>query len=210
MSALHDTRRERFCHEYVKDRDARSAAIRAGYKAGTGIGATASRLLGDAAVRARIAALQEPVAAAARVGAVADPASGPASGPAPPAAPPPEPAPEPGAGWVVAELVKIARADPRRFFHGDGTPRKVHELGDDEAAALSAFESSGAAGKVIDRLKVLELLGRHFGLWPQKAPADVNLFEGMSLDDVRRVRDRIGRLLGGAGVDLPGSEPSHH
>jgi hypothetical protein len=204
MKAVPDTRRERFCHEYVKDRDARSAAIRAGYKAGTGIGATASRLLGDAVVRARIAALQEPVATAARVGAVVDPASG----PAPPATP--VPAPEPGAGWVVAELVKIARADPRKFFQADGTPKKVHELGDDEAAALLVFESSGAAGKVIDRLKVLELLGRHFGLWPQKAPSDINLFEGMSLDDVRRVRDRIGRLLGGAGMDLPGSEPSHH
>lgn len=198
MNALHDTRRERFCHEYVKDRDARSAAIRAGYKAGTGIGATASRLLGDAAVRARIAALQEPVVATEPIGAVVDPARG------------PEPAPEPGAGWVVAELVKIARADPRRFFHADGTPRKVHELADDEAAALSAFESSGAAGKVIDRLKVLELLGRHFGLWPQKAAQDVNLFEGMSLDDVRRVRDRIGKLLGGAGVDLPGGGPPRH
>jgi hypothetical protein len=101
--------------------------------------------------------------------------------------------------------------DPRKFFHADGTPKKVHELGDDEAAALSGFEATGEAGKVVDRLKVLELLGRHFGLWVQKPPPpppqDVNLFEGMSLDDVRRVRDKVGRLLGGAGVDLPGSAP---
>jgi hypothetical protein len=109
----------------------------------------------------------------------------------------------------VAELVKIARADPRKFFHPDGTPRKVHELGDEEAAALSGFEPSGAAGKVVDRLKVLELLGRHFGLWPQKPAAapDTNLFEGMSTDDVRRVRDKVRRLLAGSGVDPAGSRP---
>ncbi|WP_428659336.1 hypothetical protein [Reyranella sp.] len=64
------------------------------------------------------------------------------------------------------------------------------------------------AGKGGDRLKLLELLGRHFGLWPQKPAApDTNLFEGMSLDDVRRVRDTVGRLLAGAGVDLAGSGP---
>jgi len=109
--------------------------------------------------------------------------------------------------WVVALLVKIARADPRKFFHADGAPKKVHQLGDEEAAALSGFEVTGEAGKVVDRLKVLELLGRHFGLWQQK-PAlahDVNLFEGMSLDDFRRVCDRVGQLLRGAGMDLPGS-----
>ena len=90
-----------------------------------------------------------------------------------------------------------------------GRALKVHELGDEEATALSGFEPSGEAGKVVDRLKVLELLGRHFGLWPRKPapPQDVNLFEGMSLDEIRRVRDRDGQLLGGAGVDLPGSAP---
>src|SRR4051812_19655767 len=93
------------------------------------------------------------------------------------------------ADWVLAELVKIARANPRKFFHADGVAKKVHELGDDEAAALSAFDASGEAEKVIDRLKVLELLGRHFGLWTQKPAEEVNLFEGMSLDDVRRIRD---------------------
>jgi len=80
------------------------------------------------------------------------------------------------ADWVVAQLVKIARADPRKFFHADGTPKKVHELGDAEAAALSGFEATGDAGKILDRLKVLELLGRHFGLWQQK-PASAPAFK---------------------------------
>jgi phage terminase small subunit len=185
MMALNFPRQERFCQEYVKDLDARAAALRAGYRDGRHLSDAVARLLGDANVQARIAALQEAIVQQAEAESHAE------------------------AGWVVAQLVKIARADPRRFFHADGTPRKVHELGDEEAAALSGFEASGDAGKVVDRLKVLELLGRHFGLWPQKPPSpqDVNLFEGMSLDEVRRVRDKVGQLLEGAGVDLPGSGP---
>jgi len=181
MSALWYPKQERFCHEYVKDLDGRAAALRAGFSPSRHICDTVLRLRKDARVQARIAELQEEMARQAESHAEAD--------------------------WVVAQLVKIARADPRKFFHADGTPKKVHELGDAEAAALSGFEATGEAGKVVDRLKVLELLGRHFGLWPQKpAPArDVNLFDGMSLDEVRRVRDRVGQRLGGAGVDLPGS-----
>jgi len=186
MSALRFPKQERFCHEYVKDLDGRAALLRAGYSADYNVGRALRRLLGDGLVQARIAELQEEMAKQAEADARAE------------------------ADWVVAQLVKIARADPRRFFHPDGTPKKVHELGDEEAAALSGFEPSGEAGKVVDRLKVLELLGRHFGLWPQKPapPQDVNLFEGMSLDEVRRVRDKVGQLLGGAGVDLPGSGPA--
>ena len=170
----------------MKDLDGRAAALRAGFSPSRHICETVLRLRKDARVQARIAELQEEMAKQAESHAEAH--------------------------WVVAQLVKIARADPRRFFHADGTPKKVHELGDEEAAALSGFEPSGVAGKVVDRLKVLELLGRHFGLWPQKPPApaqarDATLFEGMSLDEVRRVRDKVGQLLGGAGVDLPGSAP---
>ena len=187
MSALRFPKQERFCHEYVKDLDGRAALLRAGYSAEYNMGRALRRLFADGMVQARIAELQAEMAKQAEACARAD------------------------ADWVVAQLMKIARADPRRFFNADGAPRKVHELGDEEAAALSGFEPSGVAGKVVDRLKVLELLGRHFGLWPQKpapAPAhDVNLFEGMSVDQVRRVRDRVGQLLQEADVDLPGSAP---
>lgn len=185
MSPLRHPKQEQFCREYVKDLDARAAAVRAGYVPSGNLRVSVWRLLRNGAVRARIGELQEAATRQAEAESRAE------------------------AGWVVAELVKIARADPRKFFHPDGTPRKVHELGDEEAAALSGFEPSGEAGKVVDRLKVLELLGRHFGLWPQKAAAaDLNLFEGMKLDDIRRVRDRVGRLLEGAGVDLPGGGPA--
>jgi phage terminase small subunit len=187
MTAPLRQRQERFCHEYVTDLDGKAAALRAGYEAGKHLSDTVTRLLRDGRVQARIAALQALIAQRAKDEAAADAE----------------------AGWVVLELVKIARADPRKFFHADGTAKKVYELGDDEAAALSGFEPTGEAGKVLDRLKVLELLGRHFGLWPQKAAApESNLFEGMSLDEIRRIRDKVGRLLGGAGVDLAGSGPS--
>ena len=192
MSALWYPKQERFCHEYVKDLDGRAAALRAGYTSGRHTCDTVLRLLEDARVRARIAELQEAMAQQARAAA--------------------EAISHAEADWVVAQLVRIAHADPRKFFHADGTPKKVHELDDEEAAALSGFEPTGEAGKVVDRLKVLELLGRHFGLWQQKpAPAhDVNLFDGMSLDEVRQVRDTVGQLLTGAGVDLPGSAPRRH
>jgi phage terminase small subunit len=185
MSALRFPAQERFCREYVKDLDARAAVLRAGYASGPNIRGRVWRLLRNGEVQARIAELQEAATRQAEADARAE------------------------AGWVVAQLVKIARADPRKFFHADGAPKKVHELGDDEAAALSGFEPSGEAGKVIDRLKVLELLGRHFGLWPQKPAAapDTNLFEGMSTDDVRRVRDKVRQLLAGSGVDPAGSRP---
>jgi len=191
MSALWYPKQERFCHEYVKDFHGKAAALRAGYRSGH-IYEAVSRLLKDARVRARIAELQEAMARRAKAEA--------------------EAVSHAEADWVVAQLVRIAHADPRKFFHADGTPKKVHELDDEEAAALSGFEPTGEAGKVVDRLKVLELLGRHFGLWQQKpAPAhDVNLFEGMSLDEVRQVRDTVGQLLTGAGVDLPGSAPRRH
>jgi len=184
VSVLRVSKHERFCREYVKDLDGRAAVLRAGYSARTNGPRLVRGLLANGMVVARIAELQEAMARQAEADTRAE------------------------AGWVVAQLVRIARADPRKFFHADGAPKKVHELGDDEAAALSGFEPNGEAGKVVDRLKVLELLGRHFGLWPQKPaapPQDVNLFEGMSLDEVRRVRDRVGQLLGGAGVDLAGS-----
>jgi phage terminase small subunit len=185
MSERANPKRERFCREYVKDLDGKAAALRAGYTPGRHIRETVLRLLKDGRVQARVAELQEAIAQQAEAEAES----------------------QAEADWVVAQLVKIARADPRKFFHADGAPKKVHELGDEEAAALSGFEPSGDAGKVVDRLKVLELLGRHFGLWVQKPAQDVNLFEGMSLDEVRRVRDKVGQLLEGAVADLPGSAP---
>jgi hypothetical protein len=187
MSVLGLPKQERFCHEYVKDLDGRAAALRAGYRSGRHLCDAVSRLLKDARVRARIGELRAEIAQNAKAEANA----------------------HAEADWVVAELVKIARADPRKFFHADGAPKKVHELGDEEAAALSGFEATGEAGKVVDRLKVLELLGRHFGLWPQKpaSPQDGNLFDGMSIDEVRRVRDKVGQLLAAPGVDPPASAP---
>ncbi|WP_428661778.1 terminase small subunit [Reyranella sp.] len=188
MSVLRLAKQERFCHEYVKDFHAKSAALRAGYRSGH-IYETASRLLKDARVRARIAELRDAMARQAKAEA--------------------EVQSHAEANWVLAQLVRIAHADPRKFFHADGTRKKVHELDDEEAAALAGFEPTGEAGKVVDRLKVLELLGRHFGLWQQKpAPAqEGGLFDGMSLEDVRRVRDRVGQLLTEAGMDPARSAP---
>jgi hypothetical protein len=60
VSELANPRRERFCQEYVIDRNGQQAAIRAKYAAGSAK-VTASRLLTDDNVQARIKELAAPV-----------------------------------------------------------------------------------------------------------------------------------------------------
>lgn len=147
MPALENPNHERFCLEFVKDNNATQAAIRAGYSKGAAR-QQGSRLLTNASIQARVAELQLEVAQRAEV----------------------------DADWVVRELVKIAKADIRKFYREDGSLKSVPELDDDCAAALSAMEittigEGGTLSKIKrwDRPKVLELLGRHFGMWPNKA-----------------------------------------
>lgn len=150
MPALENAKRERFCQELLKDDNATQAYIRAGYSE-RGAGQSAEKLLKNADVAARVAELRAERTKRATT----------------------------DGDWVIAQLEQIARADVRKFFNEDGTAKKIHELGDDEAAALSAFEvlevgGDGTIGltkkfKRWDRPKVLELLGKHHGLWPNKA-----------------------------------------
>lgn len=41
---------------------------------------------------------------------------------------------------VAREKSRIAYFDPRRLFHADGIPKKIHELDDDTAAAITSFK----------------------------------------------------------------------
>lgn len=84
---------------------------------------------------------------------------------------------------VVRELAAIAFSDPRRFFDADGTLKAPKDWDDVTAAALSAIENEeiyegrgearehiGTTRKVKrwDKVKALELLGRHLGMWNDK------------------------------------------
>ena len=139
-----------FVREYLVDLNATQAAIRAGYSE-----RTASRigpqLLGKNWVREAIEKAQ--AKRARRVEITAD--------------------------RVVAELAKIAFSDPRDLMEWgpDGVVlRPSAELSDDQAASVAevAENNAGLRLKKHDKVKALELLGRHIGIFTDKVRAEVS------------------------------------
>lgn len=188
MAKLENPNHERFCLEYVKDGNGTQAAIRAGYSANAAR-QQSSRLLTNAAIQRRLGELQAGIEKRSMV----------------------------DADWVVAELVKIARADIRKFYRADGSLKPIAELDDDCAAALSGIEAleQGETGtlrkiKRWDRPKVLELLGKHFGLWPQKVEHNINWLDGLSADDLRIARDLLRAVAERGTEDDRGDRPTTH
>ena len=88
------------------------------------------------------------------------------------------------AKWVLNELAKIARCDPRKFFNKDGSPKDITALDDVSAAGVSGFDVvelfDGSQGdqkhvtglvkkiKLSDRIRALELLGKHQAAFTDK------------------------------------------
>lgn len=144
-------RREAFAAEYLKDLNATRAAIRAGYSAKTA-SSIGARLLADAGV-AR--AVEEGMAARAR-------------------------RTEIDADRVVLELARIAFADPRDLmaWGPDGVALKDSASLTEEQAAGVAEVAEGSGGtlrlKKHDKVRALELLGKHLGLFRERAEADVS------------------------------------
>lgn len=195
MPGLKNPKRERFCREFVKDLNATQAAVRAGYSARTCV-QQGSRLLTFVDVQRRIAELQRGIEKRAEV----------------------------DADWVIGELVKIAKADIRNFYRPDGSLKPIVELDDECAAALSgveAVEQAGADGIVSqatlrkikrwDRPKVLELLGRHFGMWPQKIEHkhELSFLDGMTIDDLRAARALL-QPVADRGEEVAGGDRTTH
>ncbi|KUZ35266.1 terminase small subunit [Burkholderia territorii] len=100
-----------FVDEYLRDMNATQAAIRAGYSAKTAE-TQGPRLLGNVRVQQAISAARERLAKKFEI----------------------------TRERVMLEYARLAFADPRNFFHADGTLKRVPELDDDAAAALAAFE----------------------------------------------------------------------
>lgn len=149
MPKLTDKQKE-FVRQYLVDLNATQAAIRAGYSE-----RTASRigpqLLGKTCVREAIEKAQ--AKRAQRVEITAD--------------------------RVVAELAKIAFSDPRDLMEWgpDGVVlRPSAELSDDQAASVAevAENNAGLRLKKHDKVKALELLGRHIGIFTDKVKAEVS------------------------------------
>jgi phage terminase small subunit len=145
-------KQQRFVAEYLIDLNATQAAIRAGYSPKTAK-SVASETLTKPDVRAAIKAAQ---------GRQMDKA-------------------ELTADMVKARLRLLAFQDIRKLFDAAGNLKPIHELGDDEAAMVAGLEvvkKNVAAGdgvvdtihkvKVVDPVKSLEMLAKHFGLLEEK------------------------------------------
>lgn len=144
-------RQARFAAEYVVDLNATAAAIRAGYSAKTAQ-QQGSRLLSNVMVAAAVR-----VAKAERAHRT-----------------------EVTADHVVRELACIGFGDIRRLFDETGRLRAVSDLPDDVAAFLASVEvlrerttiageatteESTVKVKAWDKLRALELLGKHLGIF---------------------------------------------
>ena len=142
-------RQQAFVNEYLIDLNAAAAYLRAGYKCSENVARiNASRLLSSANVQKEIkAALDKRTA---RVEITQD--------------------------MVLRELARVAFADLRSVYRPDGSLVPISELSDDAAASVSGVEStelSDGAGyarklKRWDKVRALELLGKHLGMYTDK------------------------------------------
>lgn len=176
-------RQQRFVDEYLIDRNAMQAAIRAGYSANTAKEMGYENLTKphiQAAIEEGRAKQQE------RTGITAD--------------------------RVVREAARIGLFDPRKLFGDDGAPKGIHELDDDTAAAISGVKISTRKDedgkgetivteyKVSDKNSALEKLFKHLGLY--------ELDNQQRVDPLVAVLDRI-NAAGNAGFMPVARDPEH-
>jgi phage terminase small subunit len=157
-------KQRRFVEEYLIDLNATQAAIRAGYSEKNAFKIGARLVQKCTAVKDAIdSALAE---RSARTAVTAD--------------------------RVVRELARVAFADPRAVFSWgpDGvTLRSSEELTDDEAAVVAEVsetrtETGGSIkGKLCDKLKALELLGRHLGMFSDRQQVELSGSVGVNVFD---------------------------
>ena len=150
------SRQQAFVNEYLIDLNAAAAYLRAGYKCSDNVARiNASRLLSSANVQKEI---KEALAKRTeRVEITQD--------------------------MVLRELARVAFADLRSIYRPDGSMMSVSELSDDAAASVAGVESTEIADgsgdsktvagyirkvKRWDKVKALELLGRHLGMYTDR------------------------------------------
>lgn len=138
-------KQEKFCQEYMIDLNATQAAIRAGYSPKTA-NEQAGRLLVNVSIQNRIAQLQAEQSR--RTGISAD--------------------------RVLRELAKVAFANAGDIVDADATLKE--DASPDDLAAVQSVRVKvfGLDGvereiKLADKLKALDLLGRHIGLFSGSA-----------------------------------------
>lgn len=146
MARKLNSRQELFAREYVVDYNATQAAIRAGY-APSGAEANGSKLTRLDKVRDLISKFQKEKAEMAQV----------------------------DAQQVIAGLTKIAFADHREMYDEDGRMLDPAKFPGSIAAAVAGVEQTkfGLRVKLNDRLRALELLGKHLGMFVDRVQTDV-------------------------------------
>lgn len=164
-------KQERFVQEYLVDLNATAAAKRAGYSEKTAdrIG---PELLGKTCVSEAIQ--KEKEARQKRTNITQD--------------------------MVIRECAKLAFFDVRKLFDANGKPLDISSLDSDTAAALvgldvqDVYEDTGGGKqfvgylkkyKMADKLKALELLGRHTGAFDRAEKRD----NGVLLELIQGLRD---------------------
>ena len=160
-------RQQRFAAEYLVDLNATQAARRAGYSERTAH-AQGRRLLQEPHVSAWVNQLLDERST--RLEVTAD--------------------------RVVAELAKIAFADPRSLFDADGVLLPIHRVPNEVAQAIATMEVTTDAGGTLkvtkirfcDKVAALTLLARHLGMLNDK----VSVTDGQELiDRIQRGRARV-------------------
>jgi phage terminase small subunit len=158
-----------FIRYYLRTRNATQAAIKAGYSK-KGADVAGSRLLGNASFRAKVekalAKYCEKI--------------------------------ELSPGQVLKELADHAYYDPRNLFDDKGNMIDVKDLDDRTASAIAGiehvnlYEGEGDQKhvfgqlrkvKLTDRLRALELLGKHLKLFPTTVDTNVSIDINVSLGD---------------------------
>jgi phage terminase small subunit len=162
-------KQRRFVEEYLIDLNATQAAVRAGYSEKTAYTIGQKLTKKDEAINAAIdAALAE---RSARTGVTAD--------------------------RILKELARIAFSDPRAVFSwgpGGVSLRDSGELTDDEAAIVAEVsetrsENGGSVkARLCDKVKALELLGRHLGMFTDKLQVGVSITPGSMLEGLNERR----------------------
>ena len=146
---------QKFVREYLVDRNGTQAAIRAGYSP-VGAGVTANRLLKMPKIAAEIAKVTGKALQSLDI----------------------------SVERVLQERARLSFFDIRKVVNSDGSPKALHELDDDTAAAIAGVDcvmvgnAEMGVGQVLkfkmaDKSANLAALERHLGIGKNEEPAGV-------------------------------------
>lgn len=162
-------KQQRFVEEYLIDLNATQAAIRAGYSARTAEW-QGPQLLGKIHVAAAVRAAQADRSSATRV----------------------------DAAWVLSRLAQEAEADLSDLYAEDGSLKPVRDWPkiwrQGLVQGVETDEDPEGGGRVrkvklSDRVKRLELIGKHIGVKAFEERVDVTLHDALA-DRLRKARER--------------------